>query len=240
MKGVVDRGASLEELELEANLMMKEDLEGNHRMGELGSKLITKGSGIYTHCNTGSLATAGYGTALGVVRNVYAKKLTENIYAGETRPWLQGARLTAWELLQDGIPVKLVVEGAAGSLFQEGKVEWVIVGADRITVQGDTANKIGTYNLAVLARHHGARFMVVAHSSTIDKRLVDGKDIPIETRPASEVTQLAGNLIAPEGIPAYNPAFDVTPHDLIDVIVTEKGVVKKPDLVSMESVLPTS
>jgi len=240
MKGVVDRGASLEELEVEANLMMKEDLEGNHRMGELGSELIKKGSGIYTHCNTGSLATAGYGTALGVVRNAYAKKLTENIYAGETRPWLQGARLTAWELLQDGIPVKLVVEGAAGSLFQEGKVEWVIVGADRITVQGDTANKIGTYNLAVLARHHGARFMVVAHSSTIDKRLVDGKDIPIETRPASEVTQLAGNLIAPEGIPAYNPAFDVTPHDLIDVIVTEKGVVKKPDLVSMESVLPTS
>lgn len=230
-------GGGVEELLSLAHGMMEKDLEANRTMGNLGAALMEPGTGVYTHCNTGSLATAGYGTALGVVRSAFAQDRLRDVFAGETRPWLQGARLTSWELHQDGIPVKLVVEGAAGSLFARGAIDWVVVGADRITACGDTANKIGTYNLAVLAKHHGARFMVVAHSSTIDLQLKDGADIPIEERPEDEVTHLAGRAVAPEGVQAHNPAFDVTPHHLIDAIVTERGVIHGPDESKMAAVI---
>ena len=175
-----------------------------------------------------------------MLRSAHSQGLARSIYAGETRPWLQGARLTAWELAQDHIPVQLVVEGAAGSLMARGLVDWVIVGADRITARGDTANKIGTYNLAVLAKYHGVKMMVVAHSSTIDYRLHDGSDIPIEERPAREVTSLNGHDIAPAGTAASNPAFDVTPHNLIDAIVSEQGVIVAPNEEKMLAWRPES
>ena len=233
---LIQQGATARQLLDEAERIEAEDRAANYAMGDAGAAVIQRLSGtagLYTHCNTGSLATAGYGTALGVIRSAYSQGLAQQIYAGETRPWLQGARLTAWELQQDSIPVQLAVEGAAGSLMARGLVDWVIVGADRITAQGDTANKIGTYNLAVLAKYHNVRFMVVAHSSTIDFRLQDGSDIPIEERPATEVTELAGRHIAPLGTRATNPAFDVTPHDLISVLVTERGVIEQPNAEKM-------
>ncbi len=206
----------------------QEDINANKIMGELGASLIKKNSHIYTHCNAGALATGGYGTALGVIRSAHKQGKITQVYAGETRPWLQGARLTAWELMQDSIPVKLCSEGAAGQLLRQGDVKWVIVGADRISANGDVANKIGTYNLAVLAKHHGIKFMVVAPSTTFDLEIEHGDDIPIEQRPAYEVTQLQGVQIAPDNCQAINPSFDVTPHDLIDAIVCEKGILSAP------------
>jgi len=205
-----------------------EDIAANHRMGELGSALIEPGSGVLTHCNTGALATGGYGTALGVVRAAYAAKRLHAVYADETRPWLQGARLTAWELVQEGIPVTLLADGAAALLMKEKKVQWAIVGADRIAANGDAANKIGTYSAAIAARHHGVKFMVVAPTSTVDLKTPDGDHIPIEQRSEVEVLSAGGVRIAPEGARAWNPAFDVTPAALIDAIVTEKGVVLSP------------
>jgi len=237
MRKVLDGGGSLEALENEACLIEAEDLASNRRMGEFGAALIAPGLDVLTHCNTGSLATAGLGTALGVIRTAYAQKRVGHVFADETRPWLQGARLTAWELKEDGIPVTLICEGAAASLMRSGRIGWVIVGADRITANGDTANKIGTYGLAILARHHGVRFMVVAPSSTFDLGLESGADIPIETRPMDEVTSLAGQRIAPEGVEAWNPSFDVTPAELIDAIVTERGVILKPDAKTVRKVL---
>ncbi len=213
----------------EAERIHAEDIVANRRMGALGAALIAPGSGVLTHCNTGSLATGGFGTALGVVRAAYAGARLRRVYAGETRPWLQGARLTAWELLQDGIPVTLIADAAAAHLMQRGEVQWVIVGADRIAANGDTANKIGTYMLACLARRHGVRFMVVAPTSTVDLATPDGEAIPIEARPPEEVLGFAGCRTAPQGAAAYNPAFDITPAALIDAIVTEKGVVHAPD-----------
>ena len=198
-------------------------------MGELGAALIGVDSAVLTHCNTGSLATGGYGTALGVVRAAWAADKLSHVYADETRPWLQGARLTAWELVQDGIPVTLIADGAAAWLMRQGEVRWVIVGADRITANGDTANKIGTYGLALAARHHGVKFMVVAPTSTFDLTLCSGADIPIETRTAQEVLTLAGQPVAAIGATAWNPVFDVTPAELIDALVTERGVVMAPD-----------
>lgn len=206
-----------------------EDIAANRRMGELGAALIGAGSGVLTHCNTGSLATGGYGTALGVIRAAWAAGKLSNVYADETRPWLQGARLTAWELVQDGIPVTLVADGAAAWLMRQGEVRWVIVGADRIAANGDTANKIGTYGLALAARHHGLKFMVVAPTSTFDMKLRSGADIPIETRTPQEVLTLAGQPVAAAGASAWNPVFDVTPVELIDALVTERGVVQAPD-----------
>ena len=197
-------------------------------MGQFGASLIKEGSRIYTHCNTGALATGGHGTALGIIRSAYADGKITQVYAGETRPWLQGARLTAWELMQDNIPVKLVCDGAAAQLFRANGADWVIVGADRITANGDVANKIGTYSLAVLAKHHGMKVMVAAPTTTFDLTLDSGKAIPIEQRPMSEVTSLNGQPIAPEGCEAINPSFDVTPAELIDAIVTEKGFVENP------------
>jgi methylthioribose-1-phosphate isomerase len=221
-------GDPLPALLAEAQRIHSEDIAANHRMGELGAALIEPGSGVLTHCNTGALATGGYGTALGVVRAAYAAQHLNAVYADETRPWLQGARLTAWELLQEGIPVTLLADSAAALLLKQGRVQWVIVGADRIAANGDVANKIGTYSAAIAARYHGVKFMVVAPTSTVDMATRDGTAIPIEQRTASEVLMAGGTRIAPDGAHAWNPAFDVTPAGLIDAIVTERGVVLQP------------
>lgn len=212
-----------------ARALLDADIAGNRHMGALGAELIEPGQGVLTHCNTGSLATGGYGTALGVIRAGWDAGRVRAVYADETRPWLQGSRLTAWELVHDGIPVQLLCEGAAASLMREGRVGWVIVGADRIAANGDTANKIGTYALALLARAHGVRFMVAAPVATIDFATADGTGIPIEQRPEREVLELAGQRVAAPGARAYNPAFDITPAGLIDAIVTEQGVIRRPN-----------
>ena len=220
-----------------AKAIHEEDITANRMMGKLGSGLIEANSAVLTHCNTGSLATGGFGTALGVIRQAWSEQRLNAVYADETRPWLQGARLTAWELMQDKIPVDLIVEGAAAALMRSGKVQWVIVGSDRIAANGDVANKIGTYSLAVNARHHGIKFMVVAPSTTVDMDCVDGAAIPIETRDAAEVLNLAGQSIAAEGAGAWNPVFDVTPAELIDAIVTERGVVLQPSRDKMQAMM---
>lgn len=220
----------------EAKTIHEEDAEANFRMGELGAALIDSGD-VITHCNAGALATGGYGTALGVIRSAFAAGKIGRVYADETRPWMQGARLTAWELLQDRIPVTLLCEGAAASLMKRGGISWVIVGSDRIAANGDVANKIGTYSLAINARHHGVRFMVVAPTSTIDMQASSAADIPIEERDPLEILDIAGKRIAAEGAEAWNPAFDVTPAELVDVIVTEKGVVLKPDSGKMKALM---
>lgn len=217
------------------------DIAANRTMGEFGAELIAEtqdsGRSVMTHCNTGALATGGLGTALGVIRTAFDKGLIDHVHADETRPWFQGARLTAWELMREGIPVSLNVEGAAAHIMKTQDISWVIVGADRITANGDVANKIGTYNLAVLALHHGVRFMVVAPSSTIDMSLEHGDDIPIEERGPDEVVAVKGQQVAPEGVDVFNPVFDVTPADLIDVIVTEKGVVERPTVEKMQALM---
>lgn len=216
----------------EAHALHEADVEANRRMGQLGGALI-EGGAVLTHCNTGSLATGGYGTALGVIRSAWGDGRIAKVYADETRPWLQGSRLTAWELVQDGIPVTLLCEGAAASLLAGGDVSWVVVGADRIAANGDVANKIGTYGLAVLARHHGVRFMVVAPTSTVDMRTASGADIPIEVRAEDEVLNFDGKPVAADGARGWNPVFDVTPAGLIDAIVTEAGIVEQPGLAGM-------
>ena len=221
----------------EARRIHREDIAANHRMGALGMALIEPGSGVLTHCNTGALATGGYGTALGVVRAGVAAGRISQVYADETRPWLQGARLTAWELVQEGIPVTLIADSAAAQLMQQQRVRWIIVGADRIAANGDTANKIGTYGLAVNARYHGIKFMVVAPTSTVDLATPDGAAIAIENRDPEEVLAFAGNRTAPAGASAWNPAFDVTPAELIDVIVTEKGVVAGPTAAKLQQMM---
>ena len=220
-----------------AKAIHEEDITANRTMGKLGSGLIEANSAVLTHCNTGSLATGGFGTALGVIRQAWSEQRLNAVYADETRPWLQGARLTAWELMQDKIPVDLIVEGAAAALMRSGKVQWVIVGSDRIAANGDVANKIGTYSLAVNARHHGVKFMVVAPSTTVDMDTVDGTAIPIETRDAAEVLSLAGQPMAAEGAGAWNPVFDITPAELIDAIVTERGVVQQPSRDKMQTMM---
>jgi len=206
-------------------------------MGELGAELLTDTRGVLTHCNTGSLATGGYGTALGVIRSGWASGRVQTVYADETRPWLQGARLTAWELVRDGIPVHLLADGAAAHLMKLGQVQWVVVGSDRIAANGDVANKIGTYSLAVNARHHRVRFMVAAPTSTIDMQIASGADIPIEARDPAEVLSLGGQRVAAPGAQAWNPAFDVTPAELVDAIVTERGVVERPTLAKMRALM---
>ena len=212
-----------------------EDLAANHTIGRLGAALIAPGSGVLTHCNAGALATTGHGTALGVIRSGWRDGRINAVYAGETRPWLQGARLTAWELMQDGIDVTLIVDSAAAWLMQQGRVQWVITGADRIAANGDSANKIGTYGLATLARAHGVRFMIAAPLSTIDLSTASGADIVIEHRDGSELTQLAGVRVAAPGVRALNPVFDVTPAHLIDALVTERGVIERPHAAAIAS-----
>lgn len=213
----------------EARAIHEEDVAANRRMGALGAELIEGPARVITHCNAGALATGGYGTALGVIRSAFAAGKIDQVYADETRPWLQGSRLTAWELHQDGIPVTLLSDSAAASLMSRRGVDWVIVGSDRIAANGDVANKIGTYGLAVVARHHGVKVMVAAPTSTIDMSVSCGADIPIEERHQSEVLSCGGQLIGAPGVEAWNPVFDVTPAELVDAIVTEKGVVLAPN-----------
>ncbi len=220
-------------IEREARAIETQDLAANRRMGMLGAEMIAPGSGVLTHCNTGSLATAGFGTALGVIRAGVADGRVARVFAGETRPWLQGARLTVWELQQDGIDATLIADSAASHLMKTGQVQWVVVGADRICANGDTANKIGTYQLAIAARYHGVKFMVVAPSSTVDMGTVSGDLIDIEERDPGELFGVGGSRTVSEGVAAWNPVFDVTPHDLIDAIVTEQGVVERPGAASM-------
>jgi methylthioribose-1-phosphate isomerase len=215
-------------LEHEARAIESEDLAANRRMGELGASLIAPGSGVLTHCNTGSLATAGFGTALGVIRAGVAQGRIGKVFADETRPWMQGSRLTVWELQQDGIDATLIADAAASHLMKDGQVDWVVVGADRICANGDVANKIGTYQLAIAARFHGRKFMVVAPSSTVDMDTASGDLIEIEERDPAELLGVGGNRIVADGIHAWNPVFDVTPAALIDAIVTEKGIVEHP------------
>ena len=232
-----DSEASPDTLEDLAIRIHDEDIAACHRMGELGAQEIGEAPGVMTHCNAGALATGGYGTALGVIRSAWAGGCVQNVFAGETRPWLQGARLTAWELLQDDIPVSLVAEGAAPWLMHHGKVDWVVVGADRVAANGDAANKIGTYGLALAARHHGVKFMVVAPTSTIDMSVATGADIPIEERGADELLSLKGTPVAADGAGAWNPVFDVTPASHIDVLVTEVGLVRSPTTESMKALM---
>ncbi len=219
----------VERLLAEARAIHEDDIAANRRMGQLGAAVLGERGAVLTHCNAGALATGGYGTALGVIRAGYAAGLIERVYADETRPWLQGTRLTAWELVQNSIPVTLLADGAAAALMQQGRVRWVIVGADRIAANGDVANKIGTYGLAVAARHHGVRFMVVAPTSTVDLSIPDGTAIPIEQRAADELLTLGGQPVAAAGTEVWNPSFDVTPAALVDALVTERGVIWGPD-----------
>lgn len=230
-------GEPVAELLAEARKIHEDDIAANRRMGELGAALIDRPCAVLTHCNAGSLATGGYGTALGVIRAGWAAGRIDGVFADETRPWLQGARLTAWELLEDGIPVTLVAEGAGAWLMKQGKVGWLIVGSDRIAANGDVANKIGTYHAALAARHHGVRVMVVAPTSTIDMDTPDGDRIPIETRATDELLALGGRRVAAPGAGAWNPVFDVTPAALVDAIVTERGVVLAPTREKMAALM---
>jgi len=211
-----------------AQRLAAEDVEINRRIGEHGAALFAPASRVLTHCNTGALATAGYGTALGVIQSAWRRQGVEMVWVDETRPLLQGARLTAWELRRLGIPFRLVTDSSAGTLMAQGLVDRIVVGADRIAANGDTANKIGTYPLAVLAARHLVPFYVAAPLSTIDRATADGAAIPIEERRAEEVTEVFGTRIAPRDTEAVNFAFDVTPHDLITAIVTEAGVLEPP------------
>jgi methylthioribose-1-phosphate isomerase len=212
----------------EALAAQREDLESCRRMGDLGAELLPAEARVLTHCNAGALATAGYGTALGVIRSAVRLGKVKAVFADETRPWLQGARLTAWELLQDGISTTLITDGAAGHLMARGEINAVVVGSDRIAANGDVANKIGTYTVAVLAREHAIPFYVAAPVSTFDLATATGAEIAIEERPADEVTHMAGRRVAAEGVAVRNPAFDVTPHRFVTAIVCERGVARPP------------
>jgi methylthioribose-1-phosphate isomerase len=217
-----------ERLLAEAGAILAEDLAANRALGEHGAALVPSHARVLTHCNAGALATAGYGTALGVVRAAHAAGKLDVLWVDETRPVMQGSRLTAWECVRDGIPHRLIADVAAASLMARGQVDLIVTGADRIAANGDTANKIGTYALAVLARHHGVPFYVAAPFSTIDASLASGAEIPIEERDASEVRRVGPQQTAPETSPVYNPAFDVTPAALIAAIITERGVFRGP------------
>lgn len=212
----------------EAKLVHDEDIEINKRMGKAGGRLLRNNSTVLTHCNAGALATAGYGTALGVIRGAIAAGKKIKVFADETRPFLQGSRLTAWELQKDNIDVTLITDNMAGEMMKQGLIDAVVVGSDRIAANGDVCNKIGTYSVAVLARAHKIPFYVAAPTSTIDFNIKDGKDIPIEERNTKEVSHLGTKRLAPRGIKIKNPAFDVTPSRLVNAIVTEKGVMRGP------------
>jgi methylthioribose-1-phosphate isomerase len=231
----LERMKKAKDLEAEAIAIYDEDLAANRAIGRFGAELIRERSRVMTHCNTGALATAGYGTALGVIRASKGKNIS--VIANETRPYLQGARLTAWELVQEGIPCTLITDSMAGHLMSRGEVDVVIVGADRIAANGDVANKIGTYPLAVLAKRHGIPFYVAAPLSTFDPKIADGSHIPIEERPAAEVTGYRGTRWAPEGVSVRNPAFDVTPAELVTAIISEKGIASPPYLESIAALL---
>lgn len=212
----------------EAEAIHREDIAMNRKIGQYGAELVPEGARILTHCNAGAIATGGYGTALGVVRGAHSAGRVSMVYCDETRPLLQGARLTAWELVKDGIPATLITDSMAASLMAQGKIDMVFLGCDRMARNGDFANKIGTYGLAVLASYHAIPFYTVLPSSTIDMSIPDGSHIVIEERDPSEVTHFAGVQTAPDGVGVYNPAFDVTPHQLLTGIVTERGVIHPP------------
>jgi len=226
------RGLPVEQIKramvTEAQRMHVEDIAANEAMGRNGAVLLPTSGGILTHCNAGALATAGYGTALGVIRAAVESGKKLHVFADETRPFLQGSRLTAWELMKDHIPTTVISDNMAGAMMRQGKINAVVVGADRIAANGDVANKIGTYTVAILAKEHGIPFYVAAPTSTVDLATPDGSKIPIEQRATTEVTHMAGRQIAPDGVGVENPAFDVTPHRYVAAIITERGVAKPP------------
>jgi len=234
-------GASVDQikdrLDAEAQAIHDEDLANCRALGAFGADVVPSDARVLTHCNAGALATAGYGTALGVIRGAVEKGKKIAVFADETRPFLQGARLTAWELVRDGIDTTIITDNMTGALMRQGKVDLVVVGADRIAANGDTANKIGTYGVAVLAREHNVPFYVAAPLSTIDLETPDGDHIPIEERSAREVTHVGGSQIAPDGARVWNPAFDVTPHRLIAGIITERGIFRPPYSESLRKAL---
>jgi methylthioribose-1-phosphate isomerase len=222
------KGPVATHLEEQANQMAAQDVTVNQAIGRFGAELVPDGARILTHCNAGALATVGYGTALGVIRAAVEQGKQVRVYADETRPYLQGSRLTTFELMQDNIPVTLITDSMAGFLMAKGQVDMVVVGADRVTANGDVANKIGTYSLALLAKEHGLPFYIACPLSTLDLSLTSGDQIPIEERPIREVTHVGGMQIAPTGVEVWNPAFDVTPHRLVTGLITEKGVIYPP------------
>jgi len=234
----LERMKRAKNLEAEAKAIYQEDLAANREMGRLGAKLIPAKARVMTHCNTGALATAGHGTALGVIRSSKTKGIS--VIACETRPYLQGARLTAWECMQERIPCTLITDNTAGHLMSRGEVDVVIVGADRIAANGDVANKIGTYGLAVMAKRHGIPFYVAAPLSTFDAKIPGGSHIPIEERPGDEVLGYRKARWAPKGVKVRNPAFDVTPAELITGIITEKGVILSPTRKKLQALMSTS
>lgn len=217
----------------EAQRMHAEDIAANKAMGRHGATLMPATGGVLTHCNAGALATCGYGTALGVIRAAVEQGKTIQVYADETRPFLQGSRLTAWELMKDGIPTTVISDNMAGAMMKQGKIGAIVVGADRIAANGDVANKIGTYTVAVLAKEHGIPFYVAAPSSTIDMETPDGSKIPIEQRNPREVTHIGGRQMVPEGVKVENPAFDVTPAQYVSAIITERGIARAPYIESL-------
>jgi len=239
LQTVADRDINrIKELLLDqAETILREDVQINRRIGLNGEKLIPQGARILTHCNAGALATAGYGTALGVIREAHKKGKKITVLVDETRPYLQGARLTAWELKEESIPFHLISDNMAGHFISRGEVDCIITGADRVAANGDTANKIGTYTLAVLAKENHIPFYIAAPVSTIDLKMKSGREIPIEERSPDEITMIAGRRIAPKGIAVKNPAFDVTPHRYITAIITENGIVRKPYKTNLKKVL---
>ena len=228
----VEAGESVDQLKgrlrHEADAIHDEDVRNCRAMGRYGAEMVGEGARILTHCNAGALATAGYGTALGVIRAAAEQGKVRQVYADETRPFLQGARLTAWELVRDQIPTTVITESMAGPLMKRGDIDFIVVGADRIAANGDVANKIGTYTVAILAQAHGVPFYVAAPLSTIDLQTPDGDGIPIEERSAKEMTHLGPTQLTPKGASVWNPAFDVTPHHLVSGIITERGIARAP------------
>ena len=237
--GLRGRGAALADIRQalvdEACRVLEEDIASNRELGRHGAELLPAAGTVMTHCNAGALATGGYGTALGVIRAAVESGNALDVLANETRPFMQGSRLTVWELQQDGIPVTLLTDNMAGHLMQRGRVQAIVVGADRIAANGDVANKIGTYSLAVLAKENDIPFYVAAPTTTVDLQLESGAEIPIEERSAEEVTQIRGHQIAPVDTEACNPAFDVTPNRYVSAIITEKGVARSPYVLALKS-----
>jgi len=226
----------IEELKQNGIKLENEDIEINKKIGDFGAEVVPQGATILTHCNAGALATVGYGTALGVVRSAYAKDNTIQVFADETRPRQQGARITTFELAMDGIPVTLITDGMCSYFMSKGMIDMVVVGADRIAANGDTANKIGTYTVAIAAKYHNVPFYIAAPLSTIDTSIKSGKEIPIEERSREEVTHINGKRICAEGVNIINPGFDVTPHELISGIITEKGILRADYIKSIAEV----
>ncbi len=243
MRGIAEQtpDRSVEEIQQalreESERILAEDIEINRAIGRHGRELVPAGARVLTHCNAGSLATGGYGTALGVVRAAHEAGTPLSVFADETRPWMQGLRLTAFELMEEGIPVTVIADSAAGSLMRNGEIDLVVTGADRIAANGDVANKIGTYPVAVLAREHRIPFYVAAPLSTIDPRVRSGDDIPVEERDPREVSHFGNRCMGPKGVPVRNPAFDITPARFVSAIITEKGAIRAPYKKSIASVL---